>query len=493
VSQNDVVIAQLAQRVVEGDFVPFIGAGCSKALLGGNDWPGITRQTAEALDVPLTEDYTGIAQLYEDRFGRDGLIEFLRERLSLTKWNDVGGYAQLALMELRFPAYYTTNIDNVTELCYQTYNQPLDVVVEEADLKRVRAGAARLYKFHGDIAHPDRLVWTERDYDRRLHDEANFMHVLLRADLLRKSIFFIGYSLQDPHLLDLIRIMRERYEDAMRDSVLIAFGAGEDLAKVAESLRVRVISTSALYPERSHVEAFSAFLQELGAAVKAADVQRGLENIFKSNGPGFPVLSEYDLHALEEALPSMEARHRPKAFRATCSSKRVPKDFEDRVAAIYEELCLNASLSDVPDLVGALFTMGHGATTEFYLKLYAAAFTLHRYRNTFIVLKHINDRDDIRAAVAACAAMLMREKGIARNTEFADWLATEPYGQELLEQIQDPSRSQIKAAFEDVFRGSARTNPLKRQATRRLPGTKNYQEMLKTLLDAMPQKPPGRE
>jgi hypothetical protein len=55
-----------------------------------------------------------------------------------------------------------------------------------------------LIKLHGDLAQPDTLVFTEEDYRQYPRDE--ILSTDLRALMVRKSFFFIGYSADDQNL-----------------------------------------------------------------------------------------------------------------------------------------------------------------------------------------------------------------------------------------------------------------------------------------------------
>ncbi|HEY1728277.1 MAG TPA: SIR2 family protein [Candidatus Baltobacteraceae bacterium] len=490
------VVTRLAQRIVDGSFVPFIGAGCSRELLAGNDWAGITEHTRAALGSSTSTSYTAIAQEYEERFGRAQLVDFLRCHLTILKWDDKAGYAQLAMMELRFPSYYTTNVDDATEACYRTYNKRLHVVVVQEDLKARQSGAPTLYKFHGDLRHPDLLVWTSNDYKRRLaSDGDSFMHVLLRADVLAKSLLFIGYSLQDPHILDLLDDMRTRYPDAMKESVIVEFGISPPLREKASELEITVVHTSELYDVTSPAEAFDLFLADLGIAVKAHDTKLEMETLFSHDGPGLPVLSDYDLRSLEDALPNIPPNEQIKGFRATCCWKSIPIGFESRILDLYQRLCLEASARDVPDLTSALFLMEGRLSTDFLFGMYSAAFTLYRHPapNAFghhIVLKHLQDLPMTKVLLISLAAALLKEHNLPRNQSFADSVAMVPgYGKETLDEFQEPARSQVAAVYADIFHGSARENPLE-QPNRPLNfGVNTFQQLRNDLIRHMPPRP----
>ena len=71
--------------------------------------------------------------------------------------------------------------------------------------------ATEIIKFHGDWNHPDRMVLTESDYERRMAFSEP-MDLRLWSDLLNRSVLFLGYSFRDPNVAYLFRQVKERFE-----------------------------------------------------------------------------------------------------------------------------------------------------------------------------------------------------------------------------------------------------------------------------------------
>ena len=65
-----------------------------------------------------------------------------------------------------------------------------------ADLSRIRPDTAQIIKFHGDFENDESIVLDESSYFRRLDFESP-LDIKLRADVLGRSVLFIGYSLAD--------------------------------------------------------------------------------------------------------------------------------------------------------------------------------------------------------------------------------------------------------------------------------------------------------
>ena len=62
---------------------------------------------------------------------------------------------------------YTTNFDDFIERNFKLHHRRHKAVAIEAHM-RTDNGVAEVVKFHGDWNHPDQMVLTESDYERRM-------------------------------------------------------------------------------------------------------------------------------------------------------------------------------------------------------------------------------------------------------------------------------------------------------------------------------------
>jgi hypothetical protein len=69
-----------------------------------------------------------------------------------------------------------------------------------------------IIKFHGDLDHPDQIVLTESDFEKRL-SLSTALDQRLRADLLGRVILFVGYSFRDPNVSYLFRLFTDHFYD----------------------------------------------------------------------------------------------------------------------------------------------------------------------------------------------------------------------------------------------------------------------------------------
>ena len=105
--------------------------------------------------------------------------------------------------------FYTTNFDNFIERSFALHFRQHQVVAIEEHMA-VTGEITEIIKFHGDWNHPDRLVLTESDYERRMAFTEP-MDLRLWSDLLNRSILFIGYSFRDQNVAYLFRQVKERF------------------------------------------------------------------------------------------------------------------------------------------------------------------------------------------------------------------------------------------------------------------------------------------
>jgi len=75
----------------------------------------------------------------------------------------------------------------------------------------------QIIKFHGDTISDDSIVLTESSYFERLAFDSP-LDIKLRADMLGKSILFIGYSLSDINIRLLIYKLYQLWQKSNNSS-----------------------------------------------------------------------------------------------------------------------------------------------------------------------------------------------------------------------------------------------------------------------------------
>lgn len=102
----------------------------------------------------------------------------------------------------------TTNYDELIEKAYK--QEYLRVICNNEELHRYSPNAVNLFKIHGDCKHLEGLVISESDYREFLDGHAhNILWNSVLNELATKHIVFVGYSLEDWNILNLIDKIRK--------------------------------------------------------------------------------------------------------------------------------------------------------------------------------------------------------------------------------------------------------------------------------------------
>ncbi len=206
----------------DGRLLPFIGAGSSMSVQWsdsgiakrGPSWKEMVDQAARILGF-------GDPDLLRVRGTDLQILEYFKTvetTAKLTNWlqnnmrppDDALEASQIHSELARLSncsIFYTTNYDAFIERSFNLNKRDCIIVADEAGMGK-RSGSAEIVKFHGDFDHPDNMVLSESDYEKRLKFETP-MDYRLRSDILGRSLLFIGYSFNDWNVSYLFRLVNE--------------------------------------------------------------------------------------------------------------------------------------------------------------------------------------------------------------------------------------------------------------------------------------------
>lgn len=211
---------ELATRLAKGQVIPFVGAGISMAL-GLPSYGALIHELGDhvGFDGSIFEglgDYLTLAEYYH--LEKDGLLE-LQRHLQL-KWKKsqkevLASPVHRALVALKCKLIYTTNFDGFIEQAHRGLNQRYRTIRSAKDLVDLPDDRVHIVKLHGDLSSPSTMVFTETSYFERLSFEAP-LDVKLRADVLGKSLLFIGYSLSDTNIRYLLFRLQRQWEKEVK-------------------------------------------------------------------------------------------------------------------------------------------------------------------------------------------------------------------------------------------------------------------------------------
>lgn len=203
-SDSQTAIRLLSEGIARKKVILFAGSGLS-AGLGIPTARELLEGLAAGLNIEAAEFMTmgELRELAEYYVLENGSMAGLREVWDRA-WHDCdidisGSLVHELIVKLDFPIIYTTNYDRWLEKAFDAHKEPYTKVVSVRDLVNIKPGATQIVKFHGDFDDVSSLIFAESAYLERLELEGP-LDIKLRADILGKSILFLGSSLTDINL-----------------------------------------------------------------------------------------------------------------------------------------------------------------------------------------------------------------------------------------------------------------------------------------------------
>ncbi len=256
-----------------GKLIPFIGSGLSTRF-GFPDWSGLIDIIAKDLgwdpDVfRLSGNFLQLAEYYVAVKGSIGPLRSKLDKLLHATDDQISqSRAHEKLVELSFPIIYTTNYDDTIERAFKIhgpkYRKKCRVIANIDDLQEAAQDAVQVVMFHGTFADDESLVVTETNYFSRLEFESP-LDIKLRADMLGRSLLFIGYSLSDINvrlMLYKLNKLREYHKISVKPptAIMTSFGTTPIERKLLARWDVRIAELDPLDPTKSTDE----FMEKLG-------------------------------------------------------------------------------------------------------------------------------------------------------------------------------------------------------------------------------------
>lgn len=207
----------IQQAMAEKQLVLFVGAGASVAS-GMPLWRDAVAQIAEKVNAdPDKENYLVIPQYYFNARGKKEYTQLMRE---IFKYKQPLNTTEVHKLIMAFSAetIITTNYDRLLEQAAEENGIFMHVVAKDTDLPYRKAGR-ELIKMHGDFEH-DNFVLKEDDY---LHYHKNFklIETYVKSLIGTKTVLFIGYSLSDPDVKQIINWVKEILDEEFQHAYMI--------------------------------------------------------------------------------------------------------------------------------------------------------------------------------------------------------------------------------------------------------------------------------
>jgi hypothetical protein len=213
ISSRDV----LADAIKRRHAILFVGAGVSMAV-GLPSWQTLVDHLLKELDLNsdvidgMNDGYQMLAEFYRLKQGGMGPLRSWLDR----NWkvaSDRVSESQLhkLIVELDFPAIYTTNYDRNLETAFEVHKKDYAKIANAKQIADAAEGVTKIVKYHGDFDDDASLVLTETDFLNRLSFDSP-LDIKFRADALGRTILFIGYSMSDPNIRLLLHNIWQTWE-----------------------------------------------------------------------------------------------------------------------------------------------------------------------------------------------------------------------------------------------------------------------------------------
>jgi len=220
-------LAELKKHYQEGRLIPFIGAGISMSVTWeeggkpkrGPSWAELVNQAARVLGFTMPDllrvrgtdmqilEYFKIKQKGETQLLKNWLLKSMLPPDQALKLSSI--HRELAKLT-KCKLFYTTNFDDFIERAFAIHKRPHRAVAIESEMGDGGA-SCEIIKFHGDLNHPQEMVLSESEYERRL-SLSSPMDYRLIGDLLGRVLLFLGYSFRDVNVSYLFRRIDEQFK-----------------------------------------------------------------------------------------------------------------------------------------------------------------------------------------------------------------------------------------------------------------------------------------
>lgn len=230
-SVNNLYIRQIAEsllkmkhRTNESGIVFFLGAGFSmrskepptSGLGSGAELAGVL---GEDLEIKDEKNLQRVSEYYEVTFGKASLIDAIKKYIKNEQKPQLSHAALVDLIEfVEQPRefVFTVNYDTLLEDCYRDiHKKSLEVWKFGDDYNNNK----HIYKIHGCISAESNLVVTSEDYYNVKSHEV--LMKKLFSILRENTCVFIGFSMEDQDLVDLLFNIRANHSNLGKKHYLV--------------------------------------------------------------------------------------------------------------------------------------------------------------------------------------------------------------------------------------------------------------------------------
>lgn len=210
---------------------PSVSEICSSILSQINDESAREEHTNDNL-----QDLTNYFVEEECSGSRNDLITYLKDRFIFEPESMADHKAMSQIPH--FHHIFTTNYDTLLEDSYSEGDR--QVVRNDNDCAYIDDKKVTIFKIHGDFTAPDTVVITSEDYKKFWERTDNQLFwQTVKNEFLTRHILFIGYSLEDENILELIREISDSINKNQKQMFLIAPGITADKVGKLRAMKVK--------------------------------------------------------------------------------------------------------------------------------------------------------------------------------------------------------------------------------------------------------------
>lgn len=272
-----------------------------------------------------------VAEEYEQVYGRDSLLEIIKAQMDF-KRKDLSDHEFLTQIP-HFHRIITTNYDTLIEDVYG--KEKCYVVRNTKDCVNFPSDKTLIFKIHGDFSEKNNVIITKDDYTAFFVRRRNpLLWILIQAEVLTNDILFIGYSLEDSNIFEIMKTIKSETGGHTRNFYLIAPG-----------LKKYKIERLA----KTNVSYFDGVASDLFTELEGS-LNKNIKRDFQKKWVSSSTFAQYcRIHNLVPVISEGENSNKVERFDAP-KGKEVKVHFSTKDKNVYDAI-INRTVSMYPDFI----------------------------------------------------------------------------------------------------------------------------------------------
>ena len=258
-------------------------------------WGELIDLMKTSLESPRTDDYLKIAEHYYLQYGRNTYYNKINDFFpSDSQPNDL----HKLILDLKPQHVITTNWDNLLEKSISNRGDLYFTVATDHELA-ASPSSQLLIKMHGDLSHRN-IIFKESDY-LAYTDKFPLIENFIKSLFSTHVVIFIGYSISDYNLNQILSWIRHRTQDAPPSFTMLT----ENKITLSESNYLREKGVYPLLYEEDNIELLGHYTSLSEKSLKVAKTLEGI--IYPESIESQDIISEIatDIADWEIVYPSI--------------------------------------------------------------------------------------------------------------------------------------------------------------------------------------------